>query len=141
VGARTDEPGSRPIPGQLKGASHEASDEMAHGHRVVCRHGAPGVACPSEGPGPNGQIAFSRLIEDDNTVTYTANADGSHLQQLFRGFSGGPCWSPDGSQVSIFAACTDGEENCAATIVDPDTGTFRQFQWPDPTSKPPVGGG
>jgi WD40-like Beta Propeller Repeat len=23
--------------------------------------------------------------------------------------------------------------------VDPDTGTFRQFQWPDPTSKPPVG--
>ncbi len=92
-------------------------------------------------PGPNGRIAFSRVIEDDNTVTYTANPDGSHLQQLFPGFSIGPRWSPDGSQVSVFAACTDGEENCAATIVDPDTGAFRQFKFPDPTLETFCGGG
>jgi Tol biopolymer transport system component len=83
-------------------------------------------------PGPNGRIAFSRYVQDDNTVTYTVNPDGSHMQQLFPGFSGGPRWSPDGSQVSLLAPCTDGEENCAATIVDPDTGTFRQFKRPDP---------
>ena len=92
-------------------------------------------------PGPNGQIAFSRYVQDDNTVTYTANPDGSHLRRLFPGFSGGPRWSPDGSQVSVFAGCTDGEENCAATIVDPDTGTFRQFKWPDPTLETPCGAG
>jgi len=86
----------------------------------------------SKVPGPNGRIAFSRVVEDDNTVTYTVNPDGSHLQQLFPGFSGFPRWSPDGSQVSLLAPCTDGEENCAATIVDPDTGTFRELKWPDP---------
>jgi hypothetical protein len=93
----------------------------------------PASPAQAKDPGPNGQIAFSRYVQDDNTVTYTANPDGTHIRRLFPGFSGGPRWSPDGSQVSIFAACTDGEENCAATIVDPDTGTFRQFKWPDPT--------
>jgi Tol biopolymer transport system component len=60
-------------------------------------------------PGPNGRIAFSRYVQDDNTVTYTVNPDGSHMQQLFPGFSGGPRWSPDGSQVSlIYTANADG---------------------------------
>jgi hypothetical protein len=101
----------------------------------------PASPAQAKDPGPNGQIAFSRVIEDDNTVTYTANPDGSHLQQLFRGLPEGQCWSPDGSQVSIFAACTDGEEDCAATIMDPATGTFRQFKWADPTLETPCGGG
>ncbi len=35
--------------------------------------------------------------------------------------------------MSIATACTDGTETCAATIVDPDSGTFRQLKWPDPT--------
>jgi hypothetical protein len=48
----------------------------------------PASPAQAKDPGPNGQIAFSRVIEDDNTVTYTANADGSHLQQLFRGSLG-----------------------------------------------------
>jgi Tol biopolymer transport system component len=93
----------------------------------------PASTAQAKVPGPNGRIVFSRVVQDDNTVTYTVNPDGSHLQQLFPGFSGYPRWSPDGSQISLLAPCTDGEENCAATIVDPDTGTFRQFKWPDPT--------
>jgi Tol biopolymer transport system component len=109
---------------------------------VLCAGMAiPASPAQAKAPGPNGRIAFSRGSRDDNTVTYTANPDGSHLQQLFAGVSGGPRWSPDGSQVSVFAACTDGEENCAATIVDPDTGRFRQFKWPDPTLETPCGGG
>ena len=106
---------------------------------VLCAGMAiPALPAQAKVPGPNGQIAFSRYVQDDNTVTYTVNPDGSHMQQLFPGFSGGPRWSPDGSQVSVFAACTDGEENCAATIVDPDTGRFRQFKWPDPTLETPL---
>jgi TolB protein len=96
----------------------------------------PASPAQAKVPGPNGRIAFSRYVQDDNTVTYTMNPDGSHMQQLFAGFSGSPRWSPDGSQISLLAGCTDGEENCAATIVDPDTGTFREFKWPDPASKP-----
>jgi Tol biopolymer transport system component len=109
---------------------------------VLCAGMAlPASPAQAKAPGPNGRIAFSRGDRDDNTVTYTANPDGSHLQQLFPGFSVGPRWSPDGSQVSIFTACTDGEENCAATVVDPDTGAFRQFKWPDPTLETNCGGG
>jgi TolB protein len=82
--------------------------------------------------GPNGRIVFSRVVQDDDTVTYTVNPDGTRMQRLFAGFSGFPRWSPDGSQVALLAPCTDGEENCAVTIVDPDTGIFREFKWPDP---------
>jgi Tol biopolymer transport system component len=91
--------------------------------------------------GPNGRIAFARFDHAlGDTVTYTVNPDGSHQRQLFfSGPSGFPRWSPDGSQVSIATACTDGTETCAATIVDPDSGTFRQFKWPDPTLETPCG--
>jgi Tol biopolymer transport system component len=92
----------------------------------------PALPAQAKVPGPNGRIVFSRVVQDDNTVTYTVNPDGSHMQQLFAGFSGFPRWSPDGSEVSLLAPCTDGEEDCAVTIVDPDTGTFREFKWPDP---------
>lgn len=86
-------------------------------------------------PGTNGRIAYVRYDHaEGDTLTFTINPDGSHPQQLFLdGPSGFPRWSPDGSQVSIGTACTDGTETCAATIVDPDTGAFRQFKWPDPT--------
>jgi Tol biopolymer transport system component len=88
----------------------------------------------AKAPGPNGRIAFARFDPAlDGTVTYTANPDGSGVQQLFSGGpSGAPRWSPDGSQVAILAACTDGEENCALTVVNPDTGTFRQLKMTDP---------
>ena len=86
-------------------------------------------------PGPNGRIAFARFDPAlDGTVTYTANPDGSHVEQLFSAApSGEPRWSPDGSEVAILAACTDGEENCALTIVNPDTKEFRQLKMSDPT--------
>ena len=86
-------------------------------------------------PGPNGRIAFARFDPVlDGSVTYTANPDGSQVKQLFiPGHSEAPRWSPDGSQIAVTAACTDGEENCAVTIVDPDTGTFRQLKMADPT--------
>jgi Tol biopolymer transport system component len=86
-------------------------------------------------PGPNGRIAFARFDPAlDGTVTFTANPDGSHVEQLFSaGPSGEPRWSPDGSELAILAACTDGEENCALTIVNPDTGEFRQLKMSDPT--------
>jgi Tol biopolymer transport system component len=105
---------------------------------AVALCGAAAIPAPpaqAKGLGPNGRIAFARFDPvPGDTVTYTANPDGSHVQQLFSsGPSGGPHWSPDGSEVSIATACTDGTETCAATIVDPNTGTFRQFKWPDPT--------
>jgi Tol biopolymer transport system component len=86
-------------------------------------------------PGPNGRIAFALFDPAlDGPVTYTANPDGSHVEQLFSdGPSGEPRWSPDGSEVATLAPCTDGEENCAFTIVNPDTGTFRQVKMADPT--------
>jgi len=92
------------------------------------------VPADAKVPGPSGRIAFARFDPAmGGTVTYTVNPDGSQVEQLFtRGQSEFPHWSPDGSEVSIFT-CTDGEEDCAATIVDPDTGAFGQFKWPDPT--------
>ena len=99
--------------------------------------GLAGVGEPvqAKAPGPNGRIAFESFDPTlGHMVTYTANPDGSHRQQLyFGGMSAFPDWSPDGSQVSIGTPCTDGTETCAATIVDPDSGAFRQFKWPDPT--------
>jgi Tol biopolymer transport system component len=95
------------------------------------------TAMPAGGktPGQNGRIAFALFDPAlDGTVTYTANPDGSHVEQLFSAApSGEPRWSPDGSEVAILAPCTDGEENCAATIVDPDTGSVRQLKMLDPT--------
>jgi Tol biopolymer transport system component len=95
------------------------------------------TALPAGGkaPGPNGRIVFARFDSAlDGTVTYTANPDGSHMQRLFTGgHSEEPRWSPDGNQVAVLAACADGEENCAFTIVDPDTGAFRQVKMLDPT--------
>jgi Tol biopolymer transport system component len=85
--------------------------------------------------GPNGRIAFAVFDPaSEGTVTYTANPDGSHVKPLFSGGpSGEPRWSPDGSRIAILAACTDGQENCAATIVTPDTGAVRQLKMTDPT--------
>jgi Tol biopolymer transport system component len=95
------------------------------------------TAIPAGGKpsGQNGRIAFALFDPAlDGTVTYTANPDGSSVEQLFSaGPSGEPRWSPNGSQLAILAACTDGEENCAVTIVNPDTGKVRQLKMLDPT--------
>jgi Tol biopolymer transport system component len=94
------------------------------------------VAVPAAAkvPGPNGRIAFAR--EDPtlgDTVTYTANPDGSHMQPLFPGFtSGSPHWSPDGSEVAV--GSTLGLDCCpySAVIINPDTDNFRTLAMQDP---------
>jgi TolB protein len=84
--------------------------------------------------GPNGRIAFSRFDPAlGGSVTYTVNPDGSHVQQLFPRASNSPHWSPDGSEVAIFAADADGQETLSTVIVNPDNGTFRELLMPDPT--------
>ena len=83
----------------------------------------------------DGRIAFARVANpgSDETFTYTANTDGSNVKRLFSsGPSGSPRWSPDGRRVAVLAACTDGSENCAFTIVDAGTGRIRQVKMRDP---------
>jgi Tol biopolymer transport system component len=82
----------------------------------------------------NGRIAFARHgAGSDETFTYTANQDGSDVQRLFRGGpSGEPRWAPDGRRVVVLAACLDGAENCAFTIVDAVNGRVRQVKMRDP---------
>lgn len=96
---------------------------------------AAAITAGGKAPGQNGRIAFA--LSDpvlDGTVTYTANADGSHVEQLVSAAPAGePRWSPDGNEVAVLAPCTDGEENCAAVIVNADTGAVRQLKAPDPT--------
>ena len=49
---------------------------------VLCAGMAiPVLPAQAKVPGPNGQIAFSRYVQDDNTVTYTVNPDGSTSPQ------------------------------------------------------------
>jgi Tol biopolymer transport system component len=94
------------------------------------------VAVPAAAkvPGPNGRIAFAR--EDPtlgDTVTYTANPDGSHMQPLLPGFtSGSPHWSPDGSEVAV--GSTLGLDCCpySAVIINPGTDNFRTLAMQDP---------
>jgi Tol biopolymer transport system component len=84
--------------------------------------------------GPNGRIVFSRFDPAlGDFVTFTANPDGSHEQQLFAGTSEVPRWSPDGSQVALLACPSPCEVPLAAVIVNPDTGSFRELPMPDPT--------
>lgn len=83
--------------------------------------------------GTTGRIAFARYDPAlGDTVTYTANPDGSHLRQLFPGASEAPHWSPDGSRVAILACADPPVCDTAAVIVDPDTGSYRVLTMPDP---------
>jgi Tol biopolymer transport system component len=91
----------------------------------------PGAAKVS---GSNGRIAFAHFDRaTGGELVYTANPDGSHARLLYSGPGEGPHWSPDGTRVSVNRACVDGQENCAATIVEVGSGDFRQFKWPDLT--------
>lgn len=85
--------------------------------------------------GSNGRIAFAR--EDPtlgDTVTYTMNPDGSHMQPLLpAGFTSSlPRWSPDGSEVAV--GSTLGLDCCpySAVIINPDTGNLRTLAMQDP---------
>jgi len=115
--------------------------------------GLAGVTGPVEAkaPGPNGRILFQRLVVEvsKNRVevfkryTYTANPDGGDVQPLTPNplcsdLHRGQCtaeaaqWSPDGSEVLVQADLC-GLRNCAALIVNPDTGVARTLPETDPT--------
>ncbi len=75
--------------------------------------------------------------EDESGVTYTVDPDGSDEQQLFTdGFSSGPRWSPDGTEIHIFC-CDDG---MSAHVLDPETGDVRGLPPPDPALETFCGG-
>ena len=81
----------------------------------------------------NGRILFGRFDPSlGDTVTFTANPDGSDEQQLFTGASESPHWSPDGSEIVLLACLTPPNCDTAAVIVNPDTGSFRGLKMPDP---------
>jgi TolB protein len=86
--------------------------------------------------GPNGQIVFTRSDRSaDEDFTYTINPDGSNMQPLLPGFtSGGPHWSPDGSEVAVGSSL--GVPCCtfpySAVIINPDTDSFRTLPQQDP---------
>lgn len=89
-------------------------------------------------PGPNGQIVFERLIQDqpDDTAlanVYTTNPDGTHVQQVPLVYPpeifSFPVWSPDGTKLLISHTFRlDSEGNCCLpfrpAIVNPDGSGF-----------------
>jgi Tol biopolymer transport system component len=96
------------------------------------------VAGSAEGKasGSNGQIVFSRYDPSiGDTVSYTANPDGSHLQPLFPGMqTAAPHWSPNGSELALVAGLNNPCPPCAGStiILNPDTGSYRVLSPPDP---------
>lgn len=48
-------------------------------------------------------IAFRRIIGDENSEIFVADADGSHISNLSKNpfFDGWPSWSPDGSRIAF----------------------------------------
>ena len=92
--------------------------------------GAP--TAQATGPGPNGQILFSRYdpaIDDDHL--FTANPDGSHVVQLPPLSAGGECgsWSPGGNKIQETTANADGIARPAT--VNPDGSGFKILDNPD----------
>lgn len=87
-------------------------------------------------PGSNGRIAFARMdpaSTEGDTFAFTANPDGSDVQQLFPGHHAGvPHWSPDGTEVAVLS---DGGLPCcivSAVVVNSDTGDYRVLPMQDP---------
>lgn len=93
-----------------------------------------GSAANGQVPGPNGRLAFAREIPAlDDTVSFTIDPDGTDQLRLLDGPSGGPHWSPDGTQIAVNSCQNPPDCTTATTIVDPDTGeVVRWFEMPDP---------
>ncbi len=79
--------------------------------------------------GQNGQILFGRFDPAlDDTVIYTVDPDGTHVQQVLPFGLECPHWSPDGSRI---ATCGS-PDGSATLIVNPDTGSYRELPMPNP---------
>jgi Tol biopolymer transport system component len=84
--------------------------------------------------GANGRIAFEQAdpaSTEGDTFVFTANPDGSDVQQLVPSHTCCASWSPDGSKISI-AALTDDERITTATV-NPDGSDYEVQTIPDPT--------
>jgi Tol biopolymer transport system component len=88
----------------------------------------PAQAKPS---GSNGQLLFARYDPSlDDTVLYTINPNGSHDRQVVPFAVECPHWSPDGTRIAACGTPISGGDG--ATIIDPDTGSYREIPGPDP---------
>jgi Tol biopolymer transport system component len=88
---------------------------------------SPATANPTRS---DGQIAFGRYDPNvDDLVLYTINPDGSQERKVVSLIVECPHWSPDGSRI---ATCGTPTFEDGATIIDPDTGTYREIPGPDP---------
>jgi len=105
--------------------------------------GSAGAARPVAAvvPAANGMIAFGRYdpaLDDDRT--WVMHSDGSNLHQLFPEFSsGGPHWSPDGTQVAVNSGLGGSCDTfCSGNtvIVTAATGAYRVIT---PAGPPAVG--
>ncbi len=80
-------------------------------------------------PQPTGRIVFQRENPARGFAEiYTANPDGTGVEELFAQESMAPGWSPDGTEIALFC-CDDGQ---AAHIIDAETGELRTLPPQDP---------
>ena len=101
----------------------------------ACGGGAGGQenkkSATGEGAVTNGQIAFRRYFDPDQTqgAIFTMNPDGSHVSQITHPPEGWrddtPEWSPDGERIAFQRQRID-EQMSRIMVVDPDTGDVRE---------------
>jgi hypothetical protein len=105
-----------------------------------------GGSAQAKAPGPNGRIAFVRVlngvaVETPQRAAFTINPDGTHPKRLPVGTSPDPAplWSPDGSEILVGVEPCPSGGDCGQLIVNPDDGSFRELPEPDAFSCAPAG--
>jgi TolB protein len=100
---------------------------------AACVAAFPALTAPlaaANPAGPNGLIAFGRYDPNlGDLALYTINPDGSGERKVASLVVECPHWSPDGSRIATCGTPTFGN---GATIIDPDTGSYREIPGPDP---------
>jgi Tol biopolymer transport system component len=86
----------------------------------------PTEATPTSPPA-TGRIAFQR--NGDGGGVFTIDPDGRDEQAVLRGVYGTPRWSPDGTQMAVYAEKPDG--SVVPVIVRPDGSNYRELATPE----------